>query len=566
MRATRVVVRKLLMLLAMATASRAASATWLDLVSPIITSAEKKLYLTLNAEERAKFEEEFWSHKAITAEEYSKRIEYIDARFGSTKLGSGANTDQGRVYLALGPPNKVTRLPSSRIFQPLEIWYYDTVPGLINTEVRLIFFQKNGMGFPKLYSPTHDTIRALLLSEPTTRTMFGPNDDITETKIRNNLTVPPAEDEVISAAVNVATGIRYEGNDEIMGKISSPAYMLGQPMKVDVKSRFIVAHPKLDIFQALSFYGGSQVDLGLEVTAQRKLDVEVFEGDLTVYQNQLNLKFPKAAPIRYTHRLDLLPGAYRVIFDVDGTHFPYSLTVPGHFAMGDILRADQTDVTAEHHQTPFSFAGQQLDLNTEGKFVVVAVPQPCTVNWVIRRGVSEVLWRSASEANQVAIAELPHSLPPGVYKLEASAANDVRIADLVVKEKNDSSPVTTVLSFNANLYPALRYASVGHQWLLRGKLDHARVSLQASLDSASTKEAEVEVARIDALQGHYDEARDRLRQVLAAQPNYFDALSVLAYVEAQLQDYTVAVDLYKRALAVQDSPAIRLALSKLPQK
>jgi len=559
-------VRKLLLLLAVAAASRAASPTWLDLVSPIITSAEKKLYLTLNAEERAKFEEEFWSHKAITAEEYSKRIEYVDARFGSTKLASGANTDQGRVYLALGPPNHVTRLPSSRIFQPLEIWYYDTVPGVINTEVRLVFFRKNGMGFPKLYSPTQDTIRALLLSEPTTRTMFGPNDDITEAKIRNNLTVPPAEDEVVSAAVNVATGIRYEGNDEIMGRISSPAYMLGQPMKTEVKSRFIVAHPKLDIFQAPSFYGGSQVDLALEVTAQNKLDVEVLEGDLTVYQNQLNLKFPKSAPIRYTHRLDLLPGAYRVIFNVDGTHFPYSLTVPEHFAMGDILRADQTDLTAEHHQTPFSFEGKQLDWNPEGRFVVVAVPQPCTVNWVIRRGVSEVLWRSASEANQVAIGELPHSLPPGVYKLEASAANDVRMADLVVREKNGSTPVLTVLSFNANLYPALRWASVGHQWLLRGKLDQARVSLQSSLDNVPTKEAEVEVARVDALQGHYDEARDRLQHVLAAHPNYFDALSVLAYVEAQLQDYPVAADLYKRALAVQDSPAIRQALLKLLQK
>jgi tetratricopeptide (TPR) repeat protein len=81
-----------------------------------------------------------------------------------------------------------------------------------------------------------------------------------------------------------------------------------------------------------------------------------------------------------------------------------------------------------------------------------------------------------------------------------------------------------------------------------------------------TKEAEVEIARVDALQGHYDEARDRLRRVLAAQPNYFDALSVLGYVEAELRDYTVAADLYKRALAVQESPSIRLALSKLPLK
>jgi GWxTD domain-containing protein len=113
MRAARVVVRKLLLLLATAAASRAASPIWLDLVSPIIAPAEKKLYLTLNAEERARFEEEFWSHKAIKAEEYSKRIEYIDARFGSTKLASGTNTDQGRVYLALGPPEP--RYPSSFI-------------------------------------------------------------------------------------------------------------------------------------------------------------------------------------------------------------------------------------------------------------------------------------------------------------------------------------------------------------------------------------------------------------------------------------------------------------------
>jgi len=328
----------------------------------------------------------------------------------------------------------------------------------------------------------------------------------------------------------------------------------------------IVAHPRLDILEAPSRYGGSQVDLGLEVTAQNKLDVEVLEGDLTVYQNHLGLKFPQAAPLRYTHRLDLLPGVYRVIFEVDGTHFPYNLTVPEHFSMGEILRADQTDATAEHRQTPFSFEGRQLDLNPEGKFVVVAVPQPGTVNWVIRRGISEVLWRSASEANQVAIAELPRSLPPGVYKLEADAANDVRVADLVVKEKSGSTPAATLLSFNANLYPALRYASVGHQWLLRGKLDQARASLQASLASVPTKEAAVEVARVDALQGRYDAARDRLRPLLAAQPNYFDALSVLAYVEAQLQDYPVAAELYKRALAVQDSPAIRLALSKLPQK
>jgi GWxTD domain-containing protein len=560
------VVFRRLLLLAVAAALQAAAPSWLDLVAPVITPAERKTYLGLNSEERLRFEEEFWSHKAITAGEYSKRVQYIDAKFGSTKLGSGANTDQGRVYLALGPPNKITRLPSSRIFQPLEIWYYDVVPGLINTELRLMFFQKNGMGLPKLYSPTQDTIRALFVPQSTTRTMFGPNDDITEDKIRNNLNVPPAEDEVVSASVNVATGIRYEGNDEIIGKISSPAYMLGMPLKAEVRSKLIVTHPKLDIFLTPSHYGGSQVDFGIELTVQKTLDVEILEGDVTVYQNHLNVKFPEPAQLRYTHRLDLLRGAYRVIFDVDGTHFPYSVTVPERLATGEILRADQTDMTAEHHQTPFSFDGKQLDLNPEGKFAAISLPQPGTVTWVIRKGISNVLWKSTFEANQAAMVELPRSLPPGVYKLEASVANDVRFADLIVREKSDSSPGATLLSFNANLYPALRHASVGHQWMLRGKLDQARASLQSSLESVPTKEAEVEIARVDALQGHYDEARDRLQRVLAAQPKYFDALSVLAYVEAQLQDYPVAAELYKRALAVQDSPALRLALSKLPKK
>ncbi len=134
----------------------------------------------------------------------------------------------------------------------------------------------------------------------------------------------------------------------------------------------------------------------------------------------------------------------------------------------------------------------------------------------------------------------------------------------VVKEKNVSTPAATLLSFNANLHPALRYAFVGHQWLLRGKLDEARRSMQASLAKGVTEEARIELARADALAGNLDVARDEVKSVLAVQPNNFEALSVFAYIEARFQDYRVAAELYRRALAVQESPAVRAALAKLP--
>jgi cytochrome c-type biogenesis protein CcmH/NrfG len=56
-----------------------------------------------------------------------------------------------------------------------------------------------------------------------------------------------------------------------------------------------------------------------------------------------------------------------------------------------------------------------------------------------------------------------------------------------------------------------------------------------------------------------------VRRVLATNPNNFEALSVFAYVETRFQDYAIAAELYRRALAIQDSPAVRLALAKLPQ-
>jgi hypothetical protein len=231
--------------------------------------------------------------------------------------------------------------------------------------------------------------------------------------------------------------------------------------------------------------------------------------------------------------------------------------------MSDILRTDPlTDV--DRRKTAFEFDGKQVHLNSSGRFAAVVLPAPQKVTWMLRRG-SQVFWRSVSEAKPLSIVELPTTgMEPGTYQLEAVTADDSRTTAYVLAKEVPEKTDTTLLSFNANLSPALRTAFVAHQWLMRGKLDEARKNLELSLSNGATAEAQVELARVDALAGHLDEARDRVRRVLADRPNDFQALAVLAYIETKFQDYSVAAELYRRALAVQDSPALRTALAKLP--
>jgi GWxTD domain-containing protein len=551
----------LLSALVVAAALPAATPTWLDQVAPIISPAEKKAYLGLQPQAREKFQEEFWKNKSIAPEEYYRRLQYIDTTYGSSKPASGANTDPGRVYLSLGPPNKITRIPSSRILVPLEIWYYDSVPGVLNTELRLIFFQKNSVGFLKLYSPTVDTIRALLLPQAGTNGMFGPNDGVTEAAIRTNLTLPPAEDEAISAAVNVATGVKYSGNDEILARITSPETMLRRDLRPMVESKFIVSRPKLDFLLSRSPYGGAQVDLSLEATARRDITVEVLQGIVTVYKNIVNLKFDAAKPVQYLHRLDLLPGSYRLLVSVDGKMSPYNLDVPAPTGMSDIVLA--SDARAGTHETPYEFDGKNFYPSADGSFAILALPEPGEVAWTIRRGV-EIVWRQMARGTDVAILALPFdALEPGKYELEATANGETRRVAFISKKSPADTSSLALVSFNANLAPASRYALIGHELMLRDKMDDALRNLNESLKRAPLTEAQVDRARIDALSGRWDQARDRLRPILAADPNQFDALCVFAYVEAKLQDYEVAADYYRRALAVQDSPAVRLALAQL---
>ena len=557
-----------LILLALSTASivAAAESDWLKLVAPIMTRDEKAQYLALPPAAKAQFEQNFWATKSITQEEYLERLRYIDINFGSGKAGSGANTDQGRVYLSLGPPNRVTRLPSSRSFFPLEIWYYETAPALnLTSELRLIFYLKNGLGYYKLYSPTVDTIRALLTPQANTIGMFDPNQNITQADMQTQLTTRPAENEVAEAAVSVSPGITNEGNDEIIAKVLSPAVTLSnRKRRGTIRSRLLLAHGQFYSLQTKSPYGGMQIDFMLATSLQRSLRLAVMLSEIPIYQNEVHFHFDQHRKIRYLHRLDLLPGRYSLLFTIDGSTYGYPLEVSGTPKISEILRVDDCTAKVSGH-APFEFSGHCFSPASDGRKALLVLPYPAPVSWVIRRGM-EAIWKEETPPAQIDSVDLPlDSLPYGVYTLDASAGDESRTNTLEI-QKSASESVTAV-SYNANLDPGKRLAFLAHQYLLRGDLDQARRALSASLSSLSSgnEEAWIELGRLEAMEGRYDDARMLVKPILATRPDNFDALTTMAFIEAKLQDYPVARSLYSRALALQDSPYIRTILANLPR-
>ncbi len=227
--------------------------------------------------------------------------------------------------------------------------------------------------------------------------------------------------------------MKYSGNDEILARITSPERMLRRDLTPLVESKFIVGRPKLDFLLSRSPYGGSQVDFSLEVPARRDITVEVMQGIVTIYKNVVNLKFDAAKPVQYLHRLDMLPGSYRVLISVDGKMNPYTLDVPGQPRMSDIVLASEARGGA--HETPYEFEGKNFYPAADGKLAVVALPEPGEVTWTIRRNI-EIVWRQTIRAGDIAVLTLPSdTLEPGKYELEATANGETRRVQLHLEEK-----------------------------------------------------------------------------------------------------------------------------------
>ena len=137
---------------------------WLEDVSPIMTKAERAVFTKLQTNaDRAKFVRFFWRARdplPDTTEnefekEYEERIRYADETFGRFSPKRGSQTDRGFFYVVLGKPLERTLYTTQSQVWPLELWFYkgDIEHGL-PSYFYLIFYQPEGVGDFRLYSPT----------------------------------------------------------------------------------------------------------------------------------------------------------------------------------------------------------------------------------------------------------------------------------------------------------------------------------------------------------------------------------------------------------------------------
>ena len=139
--------------------------TWLNKdAAYIITRDERDTFKRLAADaDRDNFIERFWEIRNPTPgaptnpyrEEHYQRLDYASAHFGVRNRGDGWNTDMGRIYITLGPPQQKARYVAQSGVRGMEIWFYQNAHPALPPYFNIVFYEKDFGDF-RLYSPYMD--------------------------------------------------------------------------------------------------------------------------------------------------------------------------------------------------------------------------------------------------------------------------------------------------------------------------------------------------------------------------------------------------------------------------
>lgn len=139
---------------------------WLEQdVVYIITKEERDDFMKLPSDAaRDKFIADFWEvrnpNPGSPSNEYKdeiyRRITFTNGRFGAGSGVEGWRTDRGRTYITLGEPQQKEVFRGAANLYPLEIWFYGGSTPSLPRAFYVLFYQRNGGGDYRYYSPYLD--------------------------------------------------------------------------------------------------------------------------------------------------------------------------------------------------------------------------------------------------------------------------------------------------------------------------------------------------------------------------------------------------------------------------
>lgn len=158
---------------------------WLETVRPIMTSAERDIYLKLaTPADREKFVSFFWKHRDPVPEtpenefrkEFDERVKFADLNFRSGTGQKGSRTERGFYYLLLGKPLERHIYSTHSQMWPLELWYCKGEERFgLPPYFYLIFYQPQGLGDYRLYHPAVEGPEKLVVPLLFGQTLNRPN-------------------------------------------------------------------------------------------------------------------------------------------------------------------------------------------------------------------------------------------------------------------------------------------------------------------------------------------------------------------------------------------------------
>lgn len=256
---------------------------WLERdVVYIITKDERDEFQRLSSDEaRDKFIADFWevrnpdpgSPTNSYKDEIYRRIAFANARFGVGSGGEGWRSDRGRTYITLGEPQQKQILRNSANLYPLEIWFYANPSPSLPTAFYVVFYQRDGGGDYRYYSPYLDGPDKLVsgveaINSPTTALRLI-NSSVGPEVARISLSLLPDE------PVDLSSGQRSLQSDILLNRIktlpnlpeSRSEIVRRRSLRENVSSRLLLEGKNLDIvtFPARDSRGSTRLDYAIRL-------------------------------------------------------------------------------------------------------------------------------------------------------------------------------------------------------------------------------------------------------------------------------------------------------------